>query len=99
MDTGSTKAQVLEWAAQLLPNGVRFVGGHPMAGKTESGPDAADAKLFDGAVWCLVACPEPRRARRSTTRSSWSSRLARRPTSWTPTSTMAWWRRSATCRI
>src|SRR5262249_50573551 len=23
-------------------------------GKTESGPDAADAKLFHGAVWCLV---------------------------------------------
>jgi prephenate dehydrogenase len=54
MDTGSTKAQVLQWAAQLLPDGVRFIGGHPMAGKTESGPDAADAKLFDGAVWCLV---------------------------------------------
>jgi len=54
MDTGSTKAQVLEWAFQLLPNGVRFVGGHPMAGKTESGPDEADAKLFQGAVWCLV---------------------------------------------
>jgi prephenate dehydrogenase len=54
MDTGSTKAQVLKWAAELLPAGVRFVGGHPMAGKTESGPDAADAKLFQGAVWCLA---------------------------------------------
>jgi prephenate dehydrogenase len=54
MDTGSTKARVLEWADQLLPIGAQFVGGHPMAGKTESGPDAADAKLFQGAVWCLV---------------------------------------------
>jgi hypothetical protein len=27
MDTGSTKAQVLRWAFQLLPNGVRFIGG------------------------------------------------------------------------
>ena len=54
MDTGSTKAEVLRWAADLLPNGVRFVGGHPMAGKTETGPDAADAKLFQGAVWCLA---------------------------------------------
>jgi prephenate dehydrogenase len=54
MDTGSTKAQVLEWARTLLPNGVRFIGGHPMAGKTESGPDAADATLFRGAVWCLA---------------------------------------------
>jgi len=57
MDTGSTKAQVLRWAADILPNGVRFVGGHPMAGKTEAGPDAADAKLFQGAVWCLVPLP------------------------------------------
>ena len=54
MDTGSTKAAVLEWAKEVLPNGVRFVGGHPMAGKTETGPDAADAKLFNGAVWCLA---------------------------------------------
>jgi len=54
MDTGSTKAQVLRWASDLLPDGVRFVGGHPMAGKTETGPDAADAKLFQGAVWCLA---------------------------------------------
>ena len=28
--------------------------GNPMAGKTETGPDAADAKLFQGAVWCLA---------------------------------------------
>ena len=57
MDTGSTKAQVLRWAAELLPNGVRFIGGHPMAGKTESGPDAAEAKLFNGAVCCLTPLP------------------------------------------
>src|SRR5579859_1325814 len=25
-----------------------------MAGKTETGPDAADARLFQGAVWCLA---------------------------------------------
>jgi prephenate dehydrogenase len=57
MDTGSTKASVLEWAGSLLPAGVRFVGGHPMAGKTETGPDAADATLFRGAVWCLAPLP------------------------------------------
>src|SRR5919197_1105910 len=54
MDTGSTKAQVLTWAERLLPQGTPFVGGHPMAGTTDSGPDAADAKLFQGAVWCVV---------------------------------------------
>jgi prephenate dehydrogenase len=57
MDTGSTKAEVLQWAASVLPSGARFVGGHPMAGKTETGPDAADAKLFNGAVWCLAPLP------------------------------------------
>lgn len=57
MDTGSTKAAVLRWAGESLPPGVRFVGGHPMAGKTETGPDAADAKLFQGAVWCLAPLP------------------------------------------
>ena len=61
MDTGSTKARVLQWAAELLPNGVRFVGGHPMAGKTETGPDAADARLFQGAVWCLAPLPTTKR--------------------------------------
>jgi prephenate dehydrogenase len=57
MDTGSTKARVLEWAQAGLPASVQFVGGHPMAGKTESGPDAADATLFRGAVWCIVPGP------------------------------------------
>ena len=57
MDTGSTKAAVLQWVAEVLPGGVRFVGGHPMAGKTETGPDAADARLFQGAVWCLAPLP------------------------------------------
>jgi prephenate dehydrogenase len=61
MDTGSTKAQVLHWAADLLPPGVRFIGGHPMAGKTETGADAADAKLFNGAVWCLAPLPSAQR--------------------------------------
>ncbi|MBV9580365.1 MAG: prephenate dehydrogenase, partial [Chloroflexi bacterium] len=60
-DTGSTKSEVLRWAAEVLPNGVRFVGGHPMAGKTETGPDAADAKLFQGAVWCLAPLPTAQR--------------------------------------
>src|SRR6476661_8383635 len=35
-DTGSTKANVLAWADELLPRRVHFVGGHPMAGKSES---------------------------------------------------------------
>jgi len=52
-DTGSTKADVLQWATSL-PTHVDFVGGHPMAGKSES-LEAADADLFQAATW--VVCP------------------------------------------
>src|SRR5437588_10872064 len=31
-DTGSTKAEVLDWAQELLPKTVSFVGSHPMSG-------------------------------------------------------------------
>jgi prephenate dehydrogenase len=51
-DTGSTKGQVLAWANELLPRGVHFVGGHPMAGKTQS-IEGADVDLFTGATWCI----------------------------------------------
>lgn len=54
-DTGSTKERVLEWAAQLLPEHVSFVGGHPMAGKETPGIDNAEAELFHGRAYCL--CP------------------------------------------
>lgn len=53
-DTGSTKANVLQWADELLPRRLEFVGGHPMAGRSES-LEAADADLFAGATWCV--CP------------------------------------------
>ena len=53
-DTGSTKATVLKWAEEHLPSKVSFVGGHPMAGKEASGPDAAQADLFQGATYCLM---------------------------------------------
>lgn len=51
-DTGSTKADVMEWAT-VLPSHVSFIGGHPMAGKHES-LEAADADLFQGATWVLT---------------------------------------------
>jgi prephenate dehydrogenase len=33
--------------------GVRFVGGHPMAGREHAGPEAASAALFRGAPWVI----------------------------------------------
>ena len=32
-DTGGTKLEVMRWADMFLPDGVDFIGGHPMAGK------------------------------------------------------------------
>ncbi len=56
-DAGSTKAQVMDWASEYLPDTVTFVGGHPMAGKETSGIEAADADLFAGCTYCLVPGP------------------------------------------
>lgn len=53
-DTGSTKAEVMRWARDLLPDSIHFVGGHPMAGKTEVGAEHADPQLFEGARWVVV---------------------------------------------
>ncbi|HLU35552.1 MAG TPA: prephenate dehydrogenase [Thermomicrobiales bacterium] len=54
-DTGSTKTEVLEWA-KVLPSTVSFIGGHPMAGKSES-LEAATADLFKGATWVVTPSP------------------------------------------
>jgi prephenate dehydrogenase len=53
-DTASTKSDVMRWARECLPPGVHFVGGHPMAGKETSGPQAAEESLFDDRPYCLV---------------------------------------------
>ena len=53
-DTCSTKAQVMSWAGELLPNSINFVGGHPLAGKTQFGSAAAEATLFQDARWVIV---------------------------------------------
>jgi prephenate dehydrogenase len=57
-DTASTKAIVMEWASQLLPPTVSFVGGHPMAGKETSGVQNAEAKLFVDRPYCVIPAPE-----------------------------------------
>ncbi|MBI4318809.1 MAG: prephenate dehydrogenase/arogenate dehydrogenase family protein [Chloroflexi bacterium] len=53
-DVGGTKEHVLRCADELLPNGVSFVGGHPMAGSELSGIDEASADLFAGCTYCLT---------------------------------------------
>lgn len=56
-DVASTKAPIMRWAQEFLPNEVSFVGGHPMAGKETQGIGNAEADLFRDRVYCL--CPSP----------------------------------------
>ena len=62
-DVGSTKTQVLQWADELLPDAVDFVGGHPMAGRETPGPENADGTLFAGKPYCVI--PSPRASQRA----------------------------------
>ena len=55
-DAGSTKVEVCRAARAYLPEGRRFVGGHPMAGSHLSGPSHASATLFEDATYVLTAC-------------------------------------------
>jgi prephenate dehydrogenase len=61
-DACSTKLRITEEAAQHFPKtpsessaGPIFLGGHPMAGKELSGIAAADAELFQGHSYALIA--------------------------------------------
>ncbi|MDD5094577.1 MAG: prephenate dehydrogenase/arogenate dehydrogenase family protein [Dehalococcoidia bacterium] len=56
-DVGSTKVQIMQWAKELLPSEVSFIGGHPMAGKETTGIEVAEAGLFKESVYCLTPSP------------------------------------------
>jgi prephenate dehydrogenase len=53
-DAASTKRAVCKAAGSCFTGGARFLGGHPMAGKEDSGLDAAEAALFRGAKYALI---------------------------------------------
>ncbi len=55
-DVGSTKQQIVACAKKVFGAqiGQRFLGGHPMAGKEQSGVDFADATLFQGSAWFVT---------------------------------------------
>lgn len=55
-DVGSVKRAVIETVAPHLPERVRFIPGHPLAGTEHSGPGAGFASLFDNR-WCLLTPP------------------------------------------
>lgn len=58
-DVGSTKMEIMSRARDVFGLNVnnRFLPGHPMAGKENSGVEYADADLFRDAVWLLTPFP------------------------------------------
>jgi prephenate dehydrogenase len=58
-DVGSTKSEVVARAQKVFGKAAsqRFLAGHPMAGKEQSGVEFADADLFQGAAWFVTPLP------------------------------------------
>jgi prephenate dehydrogenase len=53
-DVGSVKGALVERTERLLPDGVRFVGAHPIAGKEKTGVASGSVTLFKGARCILT---------------------------------------------
>jgi prephenate dehydrogenase len=58
-DVASTKAEVVARAQKVFGKAIsqRFLAGHPMAGREQSGVEFADADLFQGAAWFVTPLP------------------------------------------
>jgi prephenate dehydrogenase len=58
-DVGSTKSEVAACAQKVFGKvaAQRFLAGHPMAGKEQSGVEFADPDLFQGAAWFVTPLP------------------------------------------
>jgi len=52
-DVGSVKEAVTLAVEPHIPDGVHFIGGHPVAGTEQSGPEAGFAELFEQR-WCIL---------------------------------------------
>ncbi len=52
-DVGSVKGNLVRRLDNMMPEGVSFVGAHPIAGKERAGLDAATSELFWGAK-CII---------------------------------------------
>lgn len=55
-DVGSTKGAIVAELADSLPEGIHFIGSHPLAGSERSGAAAAEADLFVDRV--VIVTPE-----------------------------------------
>ncbi|MCF6221725.1 MAG: prephenate/arogenate dehydrogenase family protein [Robiginitomaculum sp.] len=60
-DVGSVKGDVVQNIAPLLTADIEFIGGHPIAGTEQSGPEAGFASLFTDR-WCILT-PEDEKSK------------------------------------
>ncbi|HWG47043.1 MAG TPA: prephenate dehydrogenase/arogenate dehydrogenase family protein [Gemmataceae bacterium] len=57
-DVGSTKAAIVREVQGRIPNGVEFIGSHPLAGSEKHGFSHASAQLFDGRLVIVTPTAE-----------------------------------------
>lgn len=73
-DAGSTKVEVVEAARDALGERIgRFVPGHPIAGAERTGPDAADADLYERRTVILTPLAENADASIDLVRRAWQA--------------------------
>lgn len=61
-DVGSVKQSVIADVAPLVPGGIHFIPGHPIAGGEKSGPEVGDAAIFKGRWSILTPLPGTNKA-------------------------------------
>ena len=53
-DTGASKVMIMQWAKELLPKGVNYVGGHPLLKNPAIDVEDAAPSLFEGIDYCII---------------------------------------------
>lgn len=73
-DVGSTKEAIVGAAEAALGDSAgQFCGSHPMAGKTDAGPEAAEAGLFKGRPCVVTPTDRTDDAARATVEAMWAA--------------------------
>ena len=57
-DAGSTKSWFIKKIKPMIPPGIYYIGGHPMAGREKSGMEAASSSLFQDRWYIFTPLPE-----------------------------------------
>ncbi len=72
-DAGSVKATICHQAATIIPDGVTFIGSHPLAGSEKNGFEHAEADLFAERVCVITPLPDTDRELVSRLKAFWEA--------------------------